>query len=199
MSVSARRSTGSTGGAEGRRPDRADRDAVLLGMVVLVALSNDARDEALTAERHAYDVTLLTRNAQTPASPAPKPRSAASCSTRTSRTSGNIYYSQWRLAGQQIDQLDRLVRTDPAQRTPASTSCSSCTASAARNSRLPRAPRSPSRARAAPAISTRPADWQHRQAISDAKLDEIAASRAASCCERRIARASIISRPRPTG
>ena len=30
-------------------------------MVVLVAMSNRARDEALEAERHAYDVTLLTR------------------------------------------------------------------------------------------------------------------------------------------
>ena len=34
---------------------------VLLGMVVLVAITNTARDRALQAERHAYDVTLLTR------------------------------------------------------------------------------------------------------------------------------------------
>ena len=34
---------------------------VLLGMVVLVAMTNTARDAALRAERHAYDVTLLTR------------------------------------------------------------------------------------------------------------------------------------------
>ena len=34
---------------------------VLLGMVVLVAITNTARDRALEAERHAYDVTLLTR------------------------------------------------------------------------------------------------------------------------------------------
>jgi CHASE3 domain sensor protein len=32
------------------------------------------------------------------------------------KTSGNIYYSQWRLAGQQIRQLERLVRSDPEQR-----------------------------------------------------------------------------------
>ena len=34
---------------------------ILLGMVVLVAMTNTARDRALEAERHAYDVTLLTR------------------------------------------------------------------------------------------------------------------------------------------
>ena len=34
---------------------------VLLGMVFLVAMSNNARDRALDGERHAYDVTLLTR------------------------------------------------------------------------------------------------------------------------------------------
>ena len=34
----------------------------LLAMVVLVAVSNQARDTALNAERHAYDVNLLTRS-----------------------------------------------------------------------------------------------------------------------------------------
>ena len=35
---------------------------VLLTMVVLVALSNGSREQALTAERHAYDVALVVRN-----------------------------------------------------------------------------------------------------------------------------------------
>ena len=34
---------------------------ILLAMVVLVAMSNQARDRALDGERHAYDVNLLTR------------------------------------------------------------------------------------------------------------------------------------------
>ena len=34
---------------------------VLLGMVLLVALSNQARDTALDQERRSYDVMLLTR------------------------------------------------------------------------------------------------------------------------------------------
>ena len=35
---------------------------VLLGMVILVALSNDAREKALASERRAYDVALMTRS-----------------------------------------------------------------------------------------------------------------------------------------
>ena len=33
----------------------------LLGLVFLVAMSNNARDTALEGERHSYDVTLLSR------------------------------------------------------------------------------------------------------------------------------------------
>ena len=35
---------------------------LLLGLVVLVAWSNGERDKALELERHAYDVTILTRS-----------------------------------------------------------------------------------------------------------------------------------------
>jgi signal transduction histidine kinase/ActR/RegA family two-component response regulator len=88
---------------------------ILLAMVVLVAMSNQARDRALEGERHAYDVNLLTRAVDASIS-----RSEAGLGRfvldEEVRTSGNIYYSQWRLAGQQINQLERLVRTDPQQR-----------------------------------------------------------------------------------
>ena len=88
---------------------------VLLGMVVLVSLSNDARETALTAERRAYDVALVTRNVSSSAS-----RAEAALGRfvldEEETTTGNIYYSQWRLAGAQIDRLRDLVRTDPAQR-----------------------------------------------------------------------------------
>ena len=71
---------------------------VLLGMVFLVAMSNNARDEALDGERHAYDVTLLTRSLDISIS-----RSEAALGRfvldEQVKTSGNIYYSQWRLAG----------------------------------------------------------------------------------------------------
>jgi signal transduction histidine kinase/ActR/RegA family two-component response regulator len=87
---------------------------ILITMVVLVAVSNQARDAALDTERHAYDVNLLTRNVD-----ATLLRSQSALGTfvldEQARTSGNIYYSQWRLAGEQIYQLDRLVARDPAQ------------------------------------------------------------------------------------
>src|SRR5678816_2424272 len=88
---------------------------ILLAMVVLVAMSNHQRDEALDGERHAYDVNLLTRSVD-----ASIARAEAALGRfvldENVKSSGNIYYSQWRLAGQQLVQLDRLVAADPAQR-----------------------------------------------------------------------------------
>ena len=82
---------------------------VLLGMVFLVAMSNNARDDALDGERHAYDVTLLTRSLDASIS-----RSEAALGRfvldEQVKTSGNIYYSQWRLAGQQIYELGKALR-----------------------------------------------------------------------------------------
>ncbi len=88
---------------------------VLLAMVFLVAMSSSARDEAVARERHSYDVTLLTRTLD-----ASIARAEAALGRfvldEDVRGSGNIYYSQWRLAGQQLKQLDRLVAADPDQR-----------------------------------------------------------------------------------
>ena len=87
---------------------------VLLGMVVLVSFSNDAREEALTAERHAYDVALVSRSVSSSASRAEAALGRFVLDEEI-KTSGNIYYSQWRLAGFQIDQLKALVRNNPDQ------------------------------------------------------------------------------------
>jgi signal transduction histidine kinase len=79
-----------------------------------VAMSNQARDRALDGERHAYDVNLLTRSVD-----ASIARAEAGLGRfvldENVETSGNIYYSQWRLAGQQIRELEQLVRSDPEQ------------------------------------------------------------------------------------
>ncbi|HVF84032.1 MAG TPA: ATP-binding protein [Sphingomicrobium sp.] len=89
---------------------------VLLGMVLLVAMSNEARDEALTRERHAYDVTLLVRTADATIS-----RSEAALGRFvldedvTEEGSGAIYADQWRLAGHQIQQLSEEVRGNAQQ------------------------------------------------------------------------------------
>ena len=88
---------------------------LLLGLVFLVAMSNTAREDALKGERHAYDVTLLTRTLDASIS-----RSEAALGRfvldENVKTSGNIYSGQWRLAEQQIDELERLLRSTPAQR-----------------------------------------------------------------------------------
>jgi signal transduction histidine kinase/ActR/RegA family two-component response regulator len=87
---------------------------VLLGLVFLVAMSNNARDTALEDERHSYDVTLLSRTVDATIS-----RSEAALGRfvldEKVESSGNIYSNQWRLAGHQIQQLDKLVSRDPAQ------------------------------------------------------------------------------------
>ena len=87
----------------------------LLGMVVLVAMTNSARDEALQAERHAYDVTLLTRtmDASIARAEAAVGRYALD---EDAQSSGSRYYAQWRLAAQQLSQLERSVSKDPSQR-----------------------------------------------------------------------------------
>jgi signal transduction histidine kinase/ActR/RegA family two-component response regulator len=88
---------------------------VLLGMVVLVAMTNSARDRALEAERHAYDIALLTRTAD-----ASIARAEAAVGRyaldENAQTSGSRYYAQWRLAEQQISQLERSVSPDANQR-----------------------------------------------------------------------------------
>jgi signal transduction histidine kinase len=88
---------------------------VLVAVVFFLAMSSRARDDAFASERHTYDVTLLTRTLD-----ASIARAEAALGRfvldENAEISGNIYYSQWRLAGQQLVQLDRLVATDPAQR-----------------------------------------------------------------------------------
>jgi signal transduction histidine kinase/ActR/RegA family two-component response regulator len=88
---------------------------VLLGMVVLVAITNTARDDALDAERHAYDVALLTRTMDASIARADAAIGRYALDENVS-TSGSRYYGQWRLAGRQLSQLERSVWQDPEQR-----------------------------------------------------------------------------------
>jgi signal transduction histidine kinase/ActR/RegA family two-component response regulator len=88
---------------------------LLLGLVFLVAMSSSERDDALQLERHAYDVTLLTRSIDATIS-----RSEAALGQFVLDgdidTSGNIYSNNWRLAGRQIAQLSQLVSGSSQQR-----------------------------------------------------------------------------------
>ena len=87
---------------------------VLLAMVFLVKLSNDTREKALSAERHAYEVALVVRNVSSNLS-----RSEAALARfvldEDAKGNGNVYASNWQLAGYQIDVLDKLVRGEPDQ------------------------------------------------------------------------------------
>ena len=87
---------------------------VLLGMVVLVAMTNSARDEALRAERHAYDVTLLTRTMDGSIARA-EAAVGRYALDENAKTSGSRYYAQWRLAEQQLSQLEKSVTQDDEQ------------------------------------------------------------------------------------
>jgi signal transduction histidine kinase/ActR/RegA family two-component response regulator len=82
---------------------------VLVVMVFLVAFANDARERALSAERHSYDVALVVRNVSSNISRA-EAALARFVLDENQKTSGNIYSSNWELAGYQIRQLAKLVR-----------------------------------------------------------------------------------------
>ena len=87
---------------------------VLVVMVFLVKFANDAREQALNAERHTYEVALVVRNAS-----ANLAQSEAALARfvldEDVEHSGNIYASDWQLAGYQINQLADLMRGSPDQ------------------------------------------------------------------------------------
>ncbi len=87
---------------------------VLVAVVVFLAMSSRARDEAMASERHTYDVTLLTRTLDSSIARAEAALGRFVLDEQV-ETSGNIYYSEWRLAGRQIRQLERLVAADEEQ------------------------------------------------------------------------------------
>jgi signal transduction histidine kinase/ActR/RegA family two-component response regulator len=87
---------------------------ILMAMVFAVKFANDAREQALTAERHSYEVALIVRNVSANISKA-EAALARFVLDEDARTSGNIYASDWQLAGYQIDQLKDLERSSPEQ------------------------------------------------------------------------------------
>jgi len=87
---------------------------VLVAMIFLVKFANDAREQALSAERHTYEVALVVRNVSSNVSRA-EAALARFVLDEDVKGSGNIYASDWQLAGYQIDQLSNLMRTSPDQ------------------------------------------------------------------------------------
>jgi signal transduction histidine kinase/ActR/RegA family two-component response regulator len=87
---------------------------ILMTMVFAVKFANDAREQALSAERHSYEVALIVRNASANIAKA-EAALARFVLDEDAKTSGNIYASDWQLAGYQIDQLKELERASPEQ------------------------------------------------------------------------------------
>jgi signal transduction histidine kinase/ActR/RegA family two-component response regulator len=87
---------------------------VLVVMVFLVKFANDAREQALSSERRAYDVALVVRNVSSNVSRA-EAALARFVLDENVKTSGNIYSSAWQLGGYQIGRLKALEKTNPEQ------------------------------------------------------------------------------------
>ncbi|MDP8912406.1 MAG: ATP-binding protein, partial [Pseudomonadota bacterium] len=87
---------------------------LLIGLIAMVTITNRQRDEALEWERHTYDVMLLTRTAD--ASIARSEAALGRYVLNEDPETGTLYYTEWRAAGRQIEELQRLVRHDPSQR-----------------------------------------------------------------------------------
>src|SRR6476659_10414974 len=87
---------------------------VLVAMIFLVKFANDAREQALSAERHTYEVALVVRNVSSNVSRA-EAALARFVLDEDVKTSGAIYASDWDLAGYQIGQLKELMRGNPEQ------------------------------------------------------------------------------------
>src|SRR5690348_14622030 len=75
---------------------------VLVVMVFLVKFANDAREQALAAERQANEVALIVRNASANISRAEAALARFVLDEKV-ETSGNIYASDWQLAGYEIE------------------------------------------------------------------------------------------------
>ena len=86
---------------------------MLVALIVMVTLSNRARDSALDVERHAYDVMLLTRTVD--ATIARAEAALGRFVLDEEQATGTVYYTEWRRAGRQIDELQRQASDDADQ------------------------------------------------------------------------------------
>jgi signal transduction histidine kinase/ActR/RegA family two-component response regulator len=87
---------------------------ILVAMVFLVKFANDARESALDAERHSYEVALIVRNASSNISRA-EATLARFVLDEDAEHTGRAYASYWQLAGYQIQQLQELMKGSPDQ------------------------------------------------------------------------------------
>jgi signal transduction histidine kinase/ActR/RegA family two-component response regulator len=87
---------------------------ILVTLVFLVKFANDARESALDAERHSYEVALIVRNASSNISRAEATLARFVLDEDADHT-GRAYATYWQLAGYQIQQLQELMKGSPDQ------------------------------------------------------------------------------------
>ena len=87
---------------------------ILVLMVFMVKFANDARERALAAERHNYEVALVVRNVSSNVSRA-QAALARYVLDEKFFPNGNVYANAWQLAGYQIEQLKSLEKSNPDQ------------------------------------------------------------------------------------
>jgi signal transduction histidine kinase/CheY-like chemotaxis protein len=86
---------------------------MLVALIVMVALSNRSREDALDFERHTYDVMLLTRTVD--ATIARAEAALGRFVMDEQQSTGTVYYTEWRRAGRQIDELQRQASEEGEQ------------------------------------------------------------------------------------
>ncbi|WP_083671971.1 ATP-binding protein [Sphingomonas montana] len=88
--------------------------ALLVVLIGLVAIANQRRDEALSLQRHSYEMLLGIRDfdAAMARAEAALGRFAISGAPET----GRVYFDQWSLAGTRLDRLSELAGPDAVQR-----------------------------------------------------------------------------------
>jgi signal transduction histidine kinase/CheY-like chemotaxis protein len=86
---------------------------LLVALIVMVTLSNRSREDALDFERHTYDVMLLTRTVD--ATIARAEAALGRFVMDEEQSTGTVYYTEWRRAGRQIDELQRQASLDRRQ------------------------------------------------------------------------------------
>jgi len=87
--------------------------AVVGALIVTLGEANRQRDRALALQSHSYDVMILAR-----ALSGTIARSEASLGRYVisgDKQLGTLYFDEWRMAGQEIDRLERLTYDNPAQ------------------------------------------------------------------------------------
>ncbi len=89
---------------------------VLVGLVLTVGNANRERDHALRLQRHSYEVMILARTLS--GTIAQSEASLGRYVISADAGLGQLYFDQWKQAGDQIDRLDQITDDNPSLQRP---------------------------------------------------------------------------------